>query len=46
MKSFSDCKYSAFISYAHADDQATDGWISQFSDFLGCGCRTDSAASA
>lgn len=34
MKSLSECKYSAFISYAHADDQATDGWISQFSDFL------------
>jgi hypothetical protein len=34
MKSLSECRYSAFISYAHADDQATDGWISQFSDFL------------
>jgi hypothetical protein len=29
-----ECRYSAFISYAHADDLATDGWISQFSEFL------------
>jgi len=34
MKSFNECKYSAFISYAHADDEATDGWISQFSNLL------------
>ncbi len=34
MKPFNECKYSAFISYAHADDQASDGWISQFSEFL------------
>jgi len=24
MKSFNECKYSAFISYAHADDEATE----------------------
>jgi len=34
MKSLSDCRYSAFISYAHDDDVATDGWISRFSEFL------------
>ena len=34
MKSLNECKYSAFISYAHGDDQATDGWISQFSELL------------
>jgi hypothetical protein len=33
MKPFSACKYSAFISYAHADDQATDGWISRSAIF-------------
>lgn len=34
MKSLNECRYSAFVSYAHADDQATDGWISQFSELL------------
>jgi hypothetical protein len=34
VKSLLDCKYSAFVSYAHADDEATDGWISQFSELL------------
>jgi hypothetical protein len=30
MKKYQDCKYPAFISYAHKDDQATGGWITQF----------------
>ena len=34
MKTLSECRYSAFISYAHDDDVATDGWISRFSEFL------------
>lgn len=34
MRALKDCRYSAFISYAQADDQATDGWISQFSELL------------
>ncbi len=34
MKPLTECRYSAFISYAHADDRATDGWISQFSEQL------------
>jgi hypothetical protein len=27
---YSDCTYSAFISYAHADDRSNFGWISHF----------------
>lgn len=34
MKSLNECRYSAFISYAHADDLASDRWISQFSELL------------
>lgn len=34
MKTLNQCRYSAFISYAHDDDLATDGWISRFSEFL------------
>ena len=34
MKPFRDCTYSAFVSYAHADDQANSGWISNFHDEL------------
>lgn len=34
MKPLNACRYSAFVSYAHGDDQATDGWISQFSELL------------
>ena len=34
MKSFRECKYSAFISYAHADDEAHAGWITKFSEDL------------
>lgn len=34
MKSIKDCRYSAFISYAHEDDVAEDGWVGKFSDLL------------
>jgi TIR domain len=30
MTPFKQCKYSAFISYAHADDIGHDGWITTF----------------
>lgn len=30
MKSLSDCDYTAFISYAHADDEAWFGWVGDF----------------
>ena len=30
MKPLKDCKYSAFISYAHADDVAWFNWVSHF----------------
>jgi hypothetical protein len=30
IKPLKDCEYSAFISYAHADDEAWFGWVSQF----------------
>jgi hypothetical protein len=29
-KLLKDCEYSAFISYAHADDEAWFGWVTQF----------------
>ena len=29
---FSQCKYSAFFSYAHADDEAWRDWVTLFSD--------------
>lgn len=31
---YNDCEYLAFISYAHADDKATNGWISSFCEEL------------
>jgi TIR domain len=34
MKPFKQCKYSAFISYAHADDEGRGGWISAFTSEL------------
>ncbi len=34
MKALKDCRYSAFISYAHADDSAWFGWVRQFRDEL------------
>ncbi len=30
MKSIKDCEYTAFISYAHADDTANIDWVSHF----------------
>jgi hypothetical protein len=32
--SLQDCEFSAFISYAHADDEAWFHWVSQFRDEL------------
>ena len=34
MKPLKDCEFSAFISYAHADDAAWFGWVRQFRDEL------------
>jgi TIR domain len=34
MKPFKQCKYSAFISYAHADDEGHGGWVSSFTSEL------------
>lgn len=34
MKALKDCSYTAFISYAHADDEAWFNWITQFRDEL------------
>jgi TIR domain len=34
MTPFKQCKYSAFISYAHADDEGRGGWISAFTSEL------------
>ena len=34
MKPLKDCEFTAFISYAHADDAAWFGWIRQFRDEL------------
>jgi hypothetical protein len=34
MISLQDCRYSVFVSYAHADDHYWGGWISQFCDQL------------
>jgi TIR domain len=39
MKPLQDCKYTAFISYAHADDVACFDWISQFHTELDRGLR-------
>jgi hypothetical protein len=34
MKPFSDCEFSAFISYAHADDVAWFNWVTDFRNEL------------
>ena len=34
MKPLKDCEFTAFISYAHADDAAWFGWVRQFRDEL------------
>jgi len=34
MKALPDCTYTAFISYAHADDEAWFSWVSQFKNEL------------
>jgi hypothetical protein len=34
MKHFEECEFSAFISYAHADDDAWFSWITQFHEEL------------
>lgn len=34
MKPLQDCEFTAFISYAHADDAAWFGWVRQFRDEL------------
>ncbi len=34
MKPLKDCRYSAFISYSHAADEAHGGWVSQFHEEL------------
>jgi hypothetical protein len=34
MKSITECDYTAFISYAHADDDLCLGWITQFRNEL------------
>ncbi len=34
MKPLKDCEFTAFISYAHADDVAWFGWVRQFRDEL------------
>ncbi len=39
MKSLKDCEYTAFISYAHADDELAFGWVTQFRDELERGLR-------
>jgi hypothetical protein len=34
MKALKDCEFTAFISYAHADDVAWFGWVTQFRNEL------------
>ncbi len=34
MKPFKECRYSAFISYAHASNMAHDNWVTRFKDAL------------
>jgi TIR domain len=40
-KSYKDCTYSAFVSYAHQDDKLCYGWVNHFCDELseGLGAR-------
>lgn len=40
MRALKDCKYTAFISYAHADDQTWFGWITHFRNELDRGLAT------
>jgi TIR domain len=40
MKSINDCEFTAFVSYAHADDDYCMGWITQFRDELDRGLRS------
>jgi len=35
-----ECEYTAFISYAHADDDLAFGWVSQFRDELHKGLKS------
>lgn len=39
MKPLKDCEYTAFISYAHADDDAWYGWVTCFRNELERGLR-------
>lgn len=39
MRPLRDCEYSAFISYAHADDEAWYGWVTCFRNELERGLR-------
>ncbi len=39
MKLLRDCEYTAFISYAHADDEAWYGWVTCFRNELERGLR-------
>ena len=39
MKLLTDCEYTAFISYAHADDEAWYGWVTCFRNELERGLR-------
>jgi TIR domain-containing protein len=39
MKRFPECEYSAFISYAHADDEAWFSWVTQFHEELSIALR-------
>jgi len=39
MKPLKDCEYTAFISYAHADDEAWYGWVTCFRNELERGLR-------
>ena len=39
MKHFPECEFSAFISYAHADDEAWFSWVTQFHEELSISLR-------
>jgi hypothetical protein len=39
MKPIADCEFTAFISYAHADDDLCAGWVTQFRNELDRGLR-------
>jgi hypothetical protein len=40
MRALKDCKYTAFISYAHADDETWFRWVTQFRNELDRGLAT------